>query len=148
MGGCRTKGRACNACATLQRGLSRTHPHNTGNAGALHTLPHPDVHIQAMAVLLARIQRAPQHALRALLDDVFRYSRVRELRPAAVAVLAHLRPVPRQNLSALADHADVFLELPLSVQRQVRPQFLCSGLRWQRLVLWQRLALWQRLVLW
>jgi hypothetical protein len=77
--------------------------------------------VQATAHLLQRISAVQPDRLRPLLDSVFPFVSIPALRPIVVAVLSHVQPVPKSNLLILAEDDDVFWDLPLSVQQQVRP---------------------------
>jgi hypothetical protein len=70
-------------------------------------------------MLLERIDSAEPEQLRPLLDGVFPFIGIPQLRPIAVALLSRLHPLPKANLKSLANSGDVFWEVPLSVQRQV-----------------------------
>lgn len=82
--------------------------------------------MQATACLLQQIEDVQPDKLRPLLDKVFPFVSVEALRPIVVAVLRILQPVPKSNLHILAEDDDVFWDLPLSVQQQVRSRGLQS----------------------
>jgi hypothetical protein len=81
--------------------------------------------VQATAALLERVAAAPADALRPLLDEVFPYISVPQLRPVATALLGRLQPLPRAMLRRLGESGDVFWDVPLAVQRQVRRASMC-----------------------
>lgn len=76
--------------------------------------------VQASTMLLEMISTVDSDKIRPLLDRVFPFVGIPELRPIAVAVLSHLQPIPKRNLYMLAEDNDVFWDLPLAVQQQVR----------------------------
>lgn len=74
----------------------------------------------AKAQLVARLAVLPTHHLVTALHACFPYVRIPALREIPLAVLARLHPVPAAYLKQLAEDTDLFGELPLNVQQQVR----------------------------
>lgn len=96
---CSVENRSPNACTLAFQGIGK---------------------MQASTMLLQMISLADSDKIRPLLDRVFPFVGIPELRPIAVAVLSHLQPIPKRNLHMLAEDNDVFWDLPLGVQQQVR----------------------------
>ena len=74
----------------------------------------------AKARLLAMVARAPPEALTPLLEASFAYIGLPGLRDVPLAVLGRMRPVPAAFLKQLATDAELFHDLPHSVQQEVR----------------------------
>ena len=73
----------------------------------------------AKARLLAMVARAPPEALTPLLEASFAYIGLPGLRDVPLAVLGRMRPVPAAFLKQLATDAELFHDLPHSVQQEV-----------------------------
>lgn len=62
-----------------------------------------------------------------LLRESFPYIALPDLKDIPLTVLTLVRPVPASFLKQIAADADLFTELPIGVQRQVRPQHCKIG---------------------
>ena len=75
--------------------------------------------------LLEAVPRMSPEKLTQLLELSFAYVGLPRLRDIPLAVLGRLQPVPAAFLKQLATDQELFQDLPLNVQQEVRPGCAC-----------------------